>query len=151
MEPPKNVKEGQSLNGRIANLNSFVSRVTDKCLPFFKTLKKAFEWMEKCQKAFEELKVYLTSPPLLSRSKPNEELSLYLAISPTAVNSTLIQEGDHVQLPVYYISQALRGAKGRYPLIEKLAFTLIIFAHNLRLVSRHTPQWSRPTNPCAKQ
>ena len=36
------VKEVQKLIGRIAALNRFVSRVTDKCLPFFKTLKQAF-------------------------------------------------------------------------------------------------------------
>ena len=35
MESPKNVKEVQSLTGRVANLNRFVSRATDKCLPFF--------------------------------------------------------------------------------------------------------------------
>jgi len=48
MTPPKNVKEVQSLNGRVAGLNRFVSRAMDKCLPFFKTLKKAFEWTDKC-------------------------------------------------------------------------------------------------------
>ena len=36
---PKTVKEVQKLTGRIATLNRFVSRATDKCLPFFKTLK----------------------------------------------------------------------------------------------------------------
>ena len=61
---------------------------------FFKTLKKAFKWTNECQKAFEELKVYLASPPLLSPSKPGEELSLYLAVSPTTVNSALIREED---------------------------------------------------------
>ncbi|XP_075655211.1 uncharacterized protein LOC142625439 [Castanea sativa] len=44
MAPPKNVKEVQSLNGKIAALNRFVSRATDKCLPFFHTLKRSFEW-----------------------------------------------------------------------------------------------------------
>ena len=39
---PKTVKEVQSLVGKVAVLNKFVSRVTDKCLPFFKILKKAF-------------------------------------------------------------------------------------------------------------
>jgi len=52
MEPPKNVKEVQSLTERVAALNRFVSKATDKCLPFFKVLKKAFEWMDECQKAF---------------------------------------------------------------------------------------------------
>ena len=43
MKPPRNVKEVQSLNGKVAELNRFVSRATDKCLPFFYTLKKSFE------------------------------------------------------------------------------------------------------------
>ena len=72
------------------------------------------------------------SPPLLSPFKPGEELSLYLAISLTAVSSALIREEDQVQLPVYYISWALWGAEGRYPSMEKLAFVLIIIAWKLR-------------------
>ena len=90
MSPPKNVKEVQSLNRRVTTLNRFVSRATNKCLPFFRILRKAFEWTDESQKAFEELKAYLAFPPLLSPSKPNEELFLYLAVSPMAVNSTLI-------------------------------------------------------------
>ena len=43
MAPPKNVKEVQSLNGKVAALNRFVSRTTDMCLPFFRMLKKSFE------------------------------------------------------------------------------------------------------------
>ena len=42
MVSPRTVKEVQNLTGRIAALNKFVSRETDKCLPFFKTLKQAF-------------------------------------------------------------------------------------------------------------
>ena len=52
MEPPKNIKEVQSLTGRVAALNRFVSKATDKCLPFFKVLRKAFEWTDECRKAF---------------------------------------------------------------------------------------------------
>ena len=48
MKPPQNIKEIQSLIGRVAALNRFVSKVTDKCLPFFKVLKKAFEWTNEC-------------------------------------------------------------------------------------------------------
>ena len=38
MAAPKNVKEVQNLNDKVAALNRFVSRATDKCLPFFHTL-----------------------------------------------------------------------------------------------------------------
>ena len=43
MEPPKNVKEVQSLTGRVATFNRFMSKAINKCLPFFRVLRKAFE------------------------------------------------------------------------------------------------------------
>ena len=112
MEPPKNIKEVQSLSGRVAALNRFVSKAIDKCLPFFKILRMAFEWMDECQKAFQDLKVYLTTAPLLSLSILGEDLYLYLAVSPHAVSSALVREEGKVQKLVYYTSRALRGAKG---------------------------------------
>ena len=90
----------------MAALNRFVPQATDRCLPFFKILRKAFEWTEECEKAFQELKKHLTSPPLLSTPIPKEELFLYLAVSVTAVSAALIKEEKKIQLLVYYISQA---------------------------------------------
>ena len=52
MTSPKTVKEVQKLTGRIAALNRFVSKATDKCLPFFKTLKQAFAWTDECETTF---------------------------------------------------------------------------------------------------
>ena len=100
-------------------------------MPFFRILKKAFEWNVECQRAFKELRAYLASLPLLSPSKPNDELSLYLIVSLTIVSSTLILKEDRVQFPVYYTSRALRGVEERYPPMEKLAFALIIIACKL--------------------
>ena len=48
MKSPQSIKEVQSLTGRVATLNRFVSKVTDRCLSFFKVLKKAFEWTNEC-------------------------------------------------------------------------------------------------------
>ena len=93
---PRNIKEVQSFNNKVVALNRFVSKATDKCLPFFCTLKKSFEWMAKCQQTFKDLKAYLSSPPLLSPSKLGEELFLYLAISPAAVSAALVREEDKV-------------------------------------------------------
>ena len=85
-------------------LNRFVSRATDKCLPFFRILKKSFEWLDECQQAFENLKVYLSSLPLLSPSRPGEELYLYLAVSQAAVSAALVREENGSQRPVYFTS-----------------------------------------------
>lgn len=61
-----------------------------------------------------------------------EELLLYLVVTPYALSSALIREEGKIRKPVYYTSKALRGAKGRYPLIEKLAFALITTSRKLR-------------------
>ena len=106
MSSPRTIKEVQFLTGRVVALNRFASKATDKCLPFFNTLKKAFAWTDECEIAFQELKYYLSNPPLLSPSKEGEDLFLYLAVSVTAVNAALIREENMVQLPVYYVSQA---------------------------------------------
>jgi len=98
---PKNVKEVQSLNGKVAALNRFVARATNKCLPFFCMLKNSFEWMAECQQVFKDLKAYLSSSPLLSPSKLGDELFLYLAVSLAVVSSTLVREEVKVQKPVY--------------------------------------------------
>ena len=72
MEPPKNIKDVYSLTRRVAVVNKFVSKATKKCLQFFKVLRKAFEWTDECQQAFEDLKAYLALTPLLNLSKPGE-------------------------------------------------------------------------------
>ena len=48
IKPSQNTKEIQSLTRRVAALNRFVSKATDKCLPFFMVLRKAFEWTDEC-------------------------------------------------------------------------------------------------------
>ena len=69
MRSPSKTKEVQSLTGRVAALNRFISKATDKCLPFFDSLKgnKRFLWDDKCEQAFRALKKYLGKPPLLSK------------------------------------------------------------------------------------
>ena len=115
LEPPRTVKEVQSLNGKVVALNRFVSKATNKCLPFFRILRKSFEWTNECQKAFEDLKKYLSSLPLLSPSKPGEELYLYIVVSQAAVSTALVTEEEGTQRLAYFISRAFRGAKGKYP------------------------------------
>ncbi|CAL9024492.1 unnamed protein product, partial [Prunus brigantina] len=94
MKSPTTKKEIQSLTGRAAILNRFLSRSIDKCRPFFKVLKKGQrdKWDEKGNVAFQNLKTYLTSPPMLSKPIPCEDLFIYLAVSNLVVNSILIQD-----------------------------------------------------------
>ena len=95
--------------------------------------------MEECEKAFQELKQYLSNPPLLSPSKEEEDLYLSLAVSSTTMSATLIRKEDGMQLPIYYVSQAFQGAEAKYPQINKIAFALIVPSWKLRLYFQANP------------
>ncbi|KAG7552038.1 Ribonuclease H-like superfamily [Arabidopsis thaliana x Arabidopsis arenosa] len=109
MPSPKNFKEVQRLTGRIAALNRFISRSTDKSLPFYQILKgnKGFLWDEKCEEAFGQLKAYLTTPPVLSKPEVDEKLYLYVSVSKHAVSGVLVREDRGEQKPIYYISKSM--------------------------------------------
>ncbi|GKV39513.1 hypothetical protein SLEP1_g47271 [Rubroshorea leprosula] len=143
MKPLRSTKDVQRLAGRIAALHRFISKSADKCLPFFKVLRTAaqkdetgkpqkFNWMTECQAAFDELKAYLSSLPLLTRAQEGEILYLYLGISDTAVSSVLVREMGKQQQPVYYASKVLQGAEQRYSIAEKAALAVVVTARKLR-------------------
>ncbi|GLU18333.1 hypothetical protein SLE2022_346390 [Rubroshorea leprosula] len=143
MEPPKSVKDVQRLTGRVAALHRFISKSADKCLPFFKIMRlvaqkdesgkqKKFAWNSECQAAFDEMKSYLSSPPLLTKADDGEILYLYLGISDEAISSVLVREKGKQQKPVYYISSVLHGAEVRYSIAEKAAFVVVTSARKLR-------------------
>lgn len=66
MPHPQNINEVQRLAERVATLSRFISCSTNKCLPFFKVLRKVQDWDVECSQAFYKLKKYLTHSPLLS-------------------------------------------------------------------------------------
>ncbi|XP_077229969.1 uncharacterized protein LOC143865817 [Tasmannia lanceolata] len=100
----------------VAALRRFISKSAERGLPFFNAVKgiKIAPWTEECQAAFEELKQYLSSPPLLTKPELGEELLLYLSVGPMALAAVLIREEPSQQKPIYYVSKVLRDAEIRY-------------------------------------
>ena len=92
-------------------------------MPFYKLLKKQdkFLWTPEVQQAFDELKKFLTNPPVLVIPMPKEPLLLYIASTSHVVSTTIIverQEEGHiqkVQRSVYFVSEVLGESKIRYP------------------------------------
>jgi len=83
MTPPMIVKDVQHLIGRISALNRFIARLGERSLLFFKILKNTpnFQWTHECQKSFEELKIYLSSPIIFFQPNEGETLFLYLGVA----------------------------------------------------------------------
>ncbi|KAI5354795.1 hypothetical protein L3X38_007690 [Prunus dulcis] len=135
MERPRTMKDIQSLTGRVAALTRFISKATDKCVPFFKALKwgkRDITWTAECDNVFQALKNYMSKAPLLSKPLPGEILYLYLSVSGTAVSSVLIRKPEKAELPIFYVSKALQSAELRYPPLEQLALALVVSARRLR-------------------
>jgi hypothetical protein len=96
MGPPRCVKDVQKLTGCMAALNRFISQLGEKGQPFFKLLKKTgkFKWTEEAKEAFESLKAYLTSSPVLTPPKKHEDMMLYIMATSMVVSAAIVVERE---------------------------------------------------------
>jgi hypothetical protein len=77
-----NKKEIQSLIGKINFIRRFISNLSERIQPFTPLLKlkvdQKFVWGEEQQKALDNAKQYLKSPPVLMPPQDNKSFKLYL-------------------------------------------------------------------------
>ena len=92
MSPPQTLKEMQKLASCVTSLGRFISKLGECDLPFFKLMKRKgpFEWTQEADEAFQDLKKYLTSPPVMVAPRPQEPLVLYLAATPYSASAALV-------------------------------------------------------------
>jgi hypothetical protein len=93
MAPPQSTKDVQRLTGRLAALNRFISKSTERSLPFLKTLHgaKDFIWGPEQAAAFASLKQHMSDLATLMSPDPLLPLLLYIAASHCAVSTMLVQ------------------------------------------------------------
>ncbi|GJX28588.1 reverse transcriptase domain-containing protein [Tanacetum coccineum] len=126
---PKCLKDVQKLNGKLARLNRFLAKSAEKSLPFFKTLKKCtkksdFHWTKETKAAFKQMKQLIEELPTFTAPEEKEELIVYLATAKEAVSAVLKTEREAKQMPIYFVSHALRGPKLNYTSMENLVLAL---------------------------
>jgi dsDNA-binding SOS-regulon protein len=70
-------------------------------LPFFRLLRKSglFIWTDEAEEVFQELKRYLTSPPVMVAPEPGEPLLLYVTTIAEVVSMVLITERSEPPQP----------------------------------------------------
>ncbi|GKB25676.1 reverse transcriptase domain-containing protein [Tanacetum coccineum] len=127
LEQPRVLKDIQSLNGKVAALSHFLSKGAERFLPFFKVLKsckgkKKIHWTDEADKAL----------PMLTAPRAGETLTMYLAASKESINAALFAKRSEGQIPIYFVSRVLQGAKLNYPTLEKLILALVHVARRLR-------------------
>ncbi|KAK1607917.1 hypothetical protein QYE76_031590 [Lolium multiflorum] len=113
MRKPTKLKEIQQLTGRVAALSKFVARLGERALSFYALIKQGekFEWNEEADRAFEDLKRTISTPPILVAPKEKEPLLLYIAATSQVVSTALVVEREEewklhgLQRPVYFTSE----------------------------------------------
>ena len=135
--PPRNKKELQSLLGKINFLRRFISNLSGKVRVFSPLLRlkkeEEFKWGHEHQQAFDQIKIYLSNPPILTPPRPGFPLKLYISASDDTIGSMLCQEfEDGVERAIYYLSRILNDAETRYSYIEKLCLSLYFSCTKLK-------------------
>ena len=135
--PPTNKVQLQWLLGKINFLRRFIANLAGKIQPLTLLLrlkdKEEFEWGPPHQKAFDNIKAYLTSLPMLMPPQRRKPLKLYISASEKSMGSLLAQnnEGGKKQA-IYYLSRILTEVETRYTPVEILCLALYFTACKLR-------------------
>ena len=127
LQLPRNPKEVQKLTGMMAALNRFIFKSAERCRPFFLLLHKwkEFQWSEEYVMTFQELKRYLSHPPIMSSPVVDEVLFAYIAVALYAISLVLIRVDSGIQRPVYYVSKSLNEAEVHYLPLEKAILAVV--------------------------
>ena len=120
----------------MAVLNRFISRSVDRCRLFFLLLHKwkEFEWSDECVVSFQQLKQYLSRPPIMSSPMVDEVLFAYIAVAFYAISFVLIRVDSGIQRLVYYVSKSLNEAEVHYLPLEKAILAVV---HATRKLSHY--------------
>ncbi|GJP30402.1 hypothetical protein CLOM_g1076 [Closterium sp. NIES-68] len=93
-KPPSNIKELQSFMGFVNYFRQFIPNMAGLSAPLTDRLKDndCFWWGEKQRAAFDQLKIALTSPPVLRISNPDRPYKVISNASDIAIGVVLLQD-----------------------------------------------------------
>ena len=132
-KPPKNVSEVRSFLGLAGYYRKFVEGFSKIAAPLTKLTRKdvKYDWVDACQKSFDELKGRLTSAPVLALPNGRDGFVVYSDASRQGLGCVLMQK-DRV---IAYASRQLKKHEQNYPThdleLAAVVFALKIWRHYL--------------------
>ena len=154
MLSPKTVKEVKQILGLSGYYCKFVSRFAHLSRPLTHLTRQnvEFQWTEKCQKSFENLRELLTKYPILRYPDPSKDYTLFTDSSMFGYAGVLTQEYEDNGIKKYhlvcYVSGLFRGSQLNWAALTKEAYaiymsvrklTFYITGHNIKVKSDHLP------------
>lgn len=125
---PQNVKEVRSFLGAVNYYGKFIHGMKELREPLDELLKKdcKFEWKQKHNKAFNDIKAVLSSDLCLTHFDPQKEVVLATDASEYGMGAALMHEFDDGSLhPIMHFSATFNAAERNYPQMHKEARALV--------------------------
>ena len=115
-ERPKNKKNVRQLLGKVNFYYKYIENACEKLEPLHNLLRKnvEFKWNSDCEDAFENIKSYLCSAPILSIYDQSRPVFIYTDASGVGLGAILKQPQDDGLLhPVAYFSRRLKPTESK--------------------------------------
>ena len=123
LPPPTNVKTAKQFLGHAGFYKRFIMDFSKISKPIYKLLEKdaKFSWDEDCQRSFEELKVYLTTAPIVRAPNWQLPFEVMCDASDLDIRAVLGQREGEGGKPyvVYYASKTLNESQRNYTTTKK--------------------------------
>ena len=120
---PTDVPGVRRILGMTNYLAKFLPKLSDVSEPLRQLTRKEndFSWSEIHDKAFDDIKKLVSSPPLLKYYEPGKSLVLQCDASEKGLGASLLQDGK----PIAYASRALTTTETNYAQIEKELLAIV--------------------------
>jgi hypothetical protein len=127
-KPPTTVHQVQSFLGLAGYYRRFILDFSKLVKPITSLLKNdtKFNWSLRCNEAFEQLKVLLTTAPVLAQPDIEKPFDVYCDASGSGLGCVLMQEGRVIA----YVSRQLRRHEEHYPTHD---LELAVVVHALKI------------------
>ena len=119
---PKNITQLRACFGLTGYYRRFIKGYGVICRPLFDALKKnSFVWCESQEKAFQHLKLMMSTPPILALPNFNEPFVLEADASGQGIGAVIMQQGK----PIAFFSKSLGPKAAAASTYEKEALAIL--------------------------
>ena len=146
LQPPTDKAGIQQFLGMITYLGKFMPNLSEKTAPLRELLDKnaKWNWSERQEKSFQEMKAMITQAPTLQFFDVNKEVTLSVDSSQSGTGAVLLQD----ELPIAYASKAFTTTQKNWAQIEKELAAIVfgcrkfhnyIFGQTVTVQTDHRP------------
>ena len=157
MTSPSNIEELRRFLGMVNYLGKFLPNAATVLKPLQNLLKKdvTWNWSSTQQESFENIKLLLTSAPVLSFYDPQKSLTVENDASEYGIGSAMYQDGK----PIAFASRSLNQAERNYAQIEKEMLAVLFglekfhyytFGRHVNVITDHKPLEAIVKKPLSK-